>query len=59
VLAVGPVVVFALQSVEGRLPSSRATLVACVLYASFAVASVVARRRVIRLAPAFVTAAGR
>jgi drug/metabolite transporter (DMT)-like permease len=61
VLAMGPVLVFALQLVEGRLPSSPATLAACVLYAVFAVASAVARRRAIRVAPAraLATAAGR
>ena len=61
VLAVGPVLVFGLQLVEGRLPSSSCTLAACVLYAVFAVASAVARRRAIRIAPAaaLATAAGR
>jgi len=59
VLAVGPVLVFALQLVEGRLPSSPATLAACVLYAVFAVAAAVARRRAIRLPPMLATAAGR
>ena len=59
VLAVGPVLVFALQLVEGRLPSSAATLAACVLYAVFAVASAVARRRAIRVAPTLATAASR
>ncbi len=61
VIAVGPVLVFLLQVVEGRLPSSAATLAACVLYAVFAVASAVARRRAIRTvpAPALATAAGR
>jgi drug/metabolite transporter (DMT)-like permease len=59
VLALGPVLVFLLQLVEGRLPSSPATLAACVLYAVFAVASAVARRRAIRLAPVLATAAGR
>ena len=59
VLALGPVLVFLLQLVEGRLPSSAATLTACVLYAGFAVASAVARRRAIAIAPALATAAGR
>jgi len=59
VLAVGPVLVFLLQLLEGRLPSSPATLAACVLYAVFAVASAVARRRAIRVAPALAMAAGR
>ena len=48
-----------LQLVEGRLPSSSPTLAACVLYAVFAVASAVARRRAIRVAPALATAGGR
>jgi len=61
VLAVGPVLVFALQLVEARLPSSPATLAACVLYAVFAVAAAVARRRAIHGAPAaaLAMAAGR
>src|SRR5262249_33558546 len=74
VLALGPVLVFLLQLVEGRLPSfgeghpgrvplvpSAATLAACVLYAVFAVAAAVARRRAICVVPvpALATAAGR
>jgi drug/metabolite transporter (DMT)-like permease len=59
VLALGPVLVFLLQLVEGRLPSSAATLAACVLYAVFAIASAVARRRAIHIAPVLATAAGR
>jgi hypothetical protein len=59
VLAVGPVAVFLLQVVEGRLPSSPFTLSACVVYALFAVAAAVARRRAIRPLPALATAAGR
>ena len=61
VLALGPVLVFLLQLVEGRLPSSVATLAACVLYAVFAVAAALARRRAIGVAPAgaLATAAGR
>lgn len=59
VLAVGPVLVFALQLVEGRLPSSPATLAACVLYAVFAVASAVVRRRAIRVVPGLAMAGGR
>ena len=59
VLAVGPVLVFLLQIVEGRLPSSPFTLAACVLYALFAVASAVARRRAIAVTPALATATGR
>ena len=61
VLALGPVLVFLLQLVEGRLPSSPATLAACVLYTAFAAASAVARRRAIRVPPAaaLATAGGR
>jgi drug/metabolite transporter (DMT)-like permease len=59
VLALGPVLVFLLQLVEGRLPSSAATLAACMLYAGFAVAAAVARRRAIGLTPALATVAGR
>ena len=51
VLAVGPVLVFALQLLEGRLSSSPATLAACLLYAVFAVAAAVARRRAIATRP--------
>lgn len=47
VLALGPVLVFALQLLEGRLSPSTATLTTCVLYAVFAVAAAVARRRAI------------
>ncbi len=47
VLALGPVLVFALQLLEGRLSPSTATLAACVLYAGFAVAAAIARRRAI------------
>lgn len=47
VLAVGPVLVFALQLLEGRLSPSPATLGACVLYGVFAVAAAIARRRAI------------
>lgn len=47
VLAVGPVLVFALQLLEGRLFSSSATLAACLLYGTFAVATAAARRRAI------------
>jgi len=61
VLALGPVLVFGLQLVEGRLPSSPPTLAVCVLYAVFAVAAAVARRRAIRAVPVptLATAAGR
>ena len=47
VLALGPVLVFALQLLEGRLSPSIATLVTCVLYAVFAVAAAIVRRRAI------------
>lgn len=47
VLALGPVLVFALQLLEGRLSPSTATLGACMLYAVFAVAAAIARRRTI------------
>jgi drug/metabolite transporter (DMT)-like permease len=47
VLAIGPVLVFALQLVEGRLSSSPATLAACVLYAVFVITAAIARRRTI------------
>ncbi len=47
VLAVGPVLVFALQFLEGRLSPSPATLATCVLYGTFAVAAAIARRRAI------------
>jgi len=59
VLALGPVLVFLLQLVEGRLPSSPATLAACVLYALFAVASAVVRRRAIGVAPVLATTGSR
>jgi hypothetical protein len=52
VLAAGPVLVFLLQLVERRLPSSPYTLAACVLYAVFAVTAALARRWAIRAAPA-------
>ena len=47
VLALGPVLVFALQRLEGRLSPSTSTLTACVLYAVFAVAAAIGRRRAI------------
>jgi hypothetical protein len=47
VLAVGPVLVFVLQLFDGRLSSSPATLVACVLYGVCAVAAANARRQTI------------
>lgn len=52
VLAVGPVLVFALQGLEGRLSPSRATLTACLLYAVVAVAAAIARRRAIAVVTA-------
>lgn len=52
VLALGPVLVFALQVVEGRVPSSPATLTACVLYAVVAVAAAAARRHAIAVVTA-------
>jgi drug/metabolite transporter (DMT)-like permease len=51
VLAVGPVLVFALQLADGRLSSSAWTLAASVLYAVFAVAAALARRRAIVTTP--------
>jgi drug/metabolite transporter (DMT)-like permease len=47
VLALGPVLVFGLQWVEGRLSSSAWTLAAAIVYAVFAVATALARRRAI------------
>jgi hypothetical protein len=47
VLAVGPVLVFALQLLERRVSFSPATLAACALYGVCALAAVVARRRAI------------
>jgi hypothetical protein len=47
VLAVGPVLVFGLQLFDGRLSSSRATLVVCVPYSVGAVAAANARRQTI------------
>jgi drug/metabolite transporter (DMT)-like permease len=47
VLAVGPVLVFALQLLERRVSFSPATLAACALYGVCALAGVVARRRAI------------
>lgn len=51
VLALGPVLVFALQTLEGRLSPAPATLGASVLYAVFAVAAALARRRAIAAVP--------
>ena len=47
-LAVGPVLIFALQLVEGRLSPSPYSLVAALLYGVFAIAAALARRRTIR-----------
>jgi drug/metabolite transporter (DMT)-like permease len=47
VLALGPVLVFLLQLVEGRLSSSGWTLAAALLYAVFAIAATLARRQAI------------
>jgi drug/metabolite transporter (DMT)-like permease len=51
VLALGPVLVFGLQTLEARLSPSPWTLAASVLYAAFAVAAAVARRRAIARTP--------
>ncbi len=47
VLAVGPVLVFALQLGDGRLSSSPWTLAVALLYATFAVSAALARRQAI------------
>jgi drug/metabolite transporter (DMT)-like permease len=47
VIAVGPVLVFVLQAIEGRLSPSSWTLAVSVLYALLAVAAAVARHRAI------------
>ena len=52
VLALGPVLVFALQLGDGRLSSSPWTLAVAVMYAAFAVSVVLARRQAIVAAPA-------
>jgi hypothetical protein len=54
VLAVGPVLVFALQLLEARLSPSPATLAVCALYGVLAIAAAVARQRAIA-APALRT----
>jgi hypothetical protein len=62
VLAAGPALVFALQVLEGRLPSSPFTLAVCVLYGAVALVAAAARRRAIAAGPRagrIVTAAGR
>jgi drug/metabolite transporter (DMT)-like permease len=51
VLALGPVLVFSLQLAEARLTSSPWTLGVAVLYALFAIASALARRRAIGTGP--------
>lgn len=58
VLAVGPVLVFALELADGRLSSSPWTLAACVLYALVAVAAALARRRAIGAVSRSVATAG-
>jgi len=49
-LAVGPVLIFALQLVEGRLSPSPYSLVAALLYAVFAIAAALTGCRTIRAA---------
>jgi hypothetical protein len=46
----GPVVIFLLQLVEGRLSSSPYSLVSAILYGSLAIPSARTRRRAIRAA---------
>jgi len=48
VLAVGPVLIFVLQTIEGRLSPSPYSLAAAVLYGVLAVSAALARRRAIR-----------
>jgi drug/metabolite transporter (DMT)-like permease len=50
VLALGPVAVFALQAIDGRLSPSPWTLVASIAYGAVAVASALERRRAITVA---------
>jgi len=50
VLAAGPVLLFFLQLIEGRLASSPYSLAAAVFYAVFAIAAALARRHAIRSA---------
>ena len=45
VLAVGPVLVFLLETLEGRLPASPFTLLTCVIYGTFALTTAVGRLR--------------
>jgi hypothetical protein len=49
VLAVGPVLIFFLQMVEGRLAASLYSLTAATLYAFAALAAAIARQRAIRI----------
>ena len=53
VMALGPVLIFVLQLVEGRLSPSPYSLATGVLYGIFAVSAAVARRRISRSAPGF------
>jgi drug/metabolite transporter (DMT)-like permease len=48
VLATGPVLLFFLQLIEGRMSASPYSLAAAVLYAVFAISAALARRRAIR-----------
>ncbi len=50
VLATGPVLIFVVQLVEGRLSASPFSLTAALLYALVAIAAALARRRAIRSA---------
>ena len=50
VLAVGPVLIFFGQLVEGRLTVSRYSLMAAILYALAAIAAAIARQHAIRTA---------
>ncbi|MBI2015320.1 MAG: hypothetical protein HYS77_07265 [Candidatus Rokubacteria bacterium] len=50
VLAVGPVLIFLLQLIEGRLSPSPYSLASAVLYGVFAVSATLVRRRAIRSA---------
>ena len=59
VLAVGPVLVCLLEMLEGRLPASLFTLVACVIYGMFALTTAVVRRRAIRTGVRPLDASGR
>ncbi len=50
VLATGPVLLFFLQLIEGRLSASPYSLAVAILYAVFAISATLARRRAIRSA---------